>query len=478
MPEGGTLSITTDGCYTFSTSNGDFEYLSAGETAESCFTYLVCDIVGASASAEVCIEITGANDPPAAEDDSYLLSTEDPTVRANIIEPNDSDPEADKLTVLALDGDTVGSQLFEKTLASGGVIKVDPLTGDMSYDGGAYVDGLGQDERFVETVPYSISDGNGGTDMATITFIVPGKNDPPVAEDDGETVPEGEEVSDCILTNDSDPDGDKLEVCEVKSVDGTTTFSFNTPTKLPGGGILIISADGCYTFSTSNGDFEYLDSGETAESCFKYWACDEYGESAEAEVCIEIYGESTPSSHPSSLPSSSPSSLPSSQPSSSPSSEPSKVPSSGPSSSPTSEPSSDPSSQPNSSPSSSPSGQPSSSPSSEPSKVPSSGPSSSPSSEPSSLPSSQPSSSPSSEPSKVPSSDPSSDPSSQPSSLPSSDPSSDPSSEPSSQPSSDPSSSPSSEPSSQPSSDPSSDPSSEPSSQPSSDPSSSPSSEP
>ncbi|MCP4738246.1 MAG: hypothetical protein GY873_29050, partial [Bosea sp.] len=239
LPGGGTLSISTDGCYVFSTADGDFESLGAGETAESCFKYWACDGFGGSAEAEVCIEITGANDPPVAEDDSYLLSTQDPTVRADIIEPNDSDPESDKLTVLTLDGDDVGSDgsVFEKTLPSGGVIRVDPVTGDITYDGSAYVDSLGEDERFVETVPYSIGDGNGGTDMATITFIVPGKNDPPMPEDDSETVPEGEEVSDCILTNDSDPDGDKLKVCEVKFMNGTT-FSFDTATELPGGGTL------------------------------------------------------------------------------------------------------------------------------------------------------------------------------------------------------------------------------------------------
>ena len=295
MPEGGTLSITTDGCYTFSTSNGDFESLGADETAEVCFTYLVCDIVGASASAEVCIEITGENDPPMAEDDSYMLSAGAPEISSNIIEPNDSDPESDDISIIGVDGVTIdpSNGVFEETLPSGGVIKVNPATGDITYDGSSYVESLGADDKFVDKVPYTISDGNGGTDMATITFIVPGKNDPPTPEDDSETVPEGEDVSDCILTNDSDPDGDDLKVCQVTFPNGTT-FNFIEETQMPGGGTLSITTDGCYTFSTSNGDFEYLNSGETAESCFKYWACDEYGGSAEAEVCIEINGESMP----------------------------------------------------------------------------------------------------------------------------------------------------------------------------------------
>ena len=37
------------------------------------------------------------------------------------------------------------------------------------------------------------------TDIATVTFTVVGQNDPPVPEDDSETVPEGNDVSDCVL---------------------------------------------------------------------------------------------------------------------------------------------------------------------------------------------------------------------------------------------------------------------------------------
>ena len=167
MPEGGTLSITSDGCYTFSTSNGDFESLGVGETAEVCFTYLVCDVVRASASAEVCIEITGENDPPAAEDDSYRVTADDPSVTSNIIAPNDSDPETDKLTIVGFDkGDGTGpisnpSSTFSVSFPSGGEMTVNPGTGGMTYSASPYADGLRDGETFVETATYTISDGNG-----------------------------------------------------------------------------------------------------------------------------------------------------------------------------------------------------------------------------------------------------------------------------------------------------------------------------
>ena len=205
MTGGGTLSISSDGCYTFSTANGDFESLSEGETAEVCFTYLVCDVIGASASAEVCIEITGENDPPVAEDDSYRVSPENPSVSSNIIEPNDSDPEANNLTIVGFDKDdgsaviTNPSSTFTVSFSSGGEMTVDPNTGSMTYSAADYVSNLSDGESFAETAVYTVSDGNGGTDTATVTILVVGKNDPPTPEDDSETVEEGDEVSDCVL---------------------------------------------------------------------------------------------------------------------------------------------------------------------------------------------------------------------------------------------------------------------------------------
>ena len=51
----------------------------------------------------------------------------------------------------------------------------------------------------LDTFVYTIRDPDGGTDIATVTFTVVGQNDPPVPEDDSETVPEGNDVSDCVL---------------------------------------------------------------------------------------------------------------------------------------------------------------------------------------------------------------------------------------------------------------------------------------
>ena len=106
LPEGGTLSIDADGCFTYSTADGAFESLEKGENATVCFTYSVCDTYGASDTAEVCIDVIGENDLPIAEDDSYFktvsqLNNAGGVITAEIMD-NDSDPDNQKLTIISI----------------------------------------------------------------------------------------------------------------------------------------------------------------------------------------------------------------------------------------------------------------------------------------------------------------------------------------------------------------------------------------
>ena len=79
----------------------------------------------------------------------------------------------------------------------------------------------------VPTATYTISDGNGGTDTADLSFAnVTPVNDAPVAANDGPVaVTEDTPATGNVLGNDSDPDGDTLTVTEftVAGVSGTFT---------------------------------------------------------------------------------------------------------------------------------------------------------------------------------------------------------------------------------------------------------------
>lgn len=84
------------------------------------------------------------------------------------------------------------------------------------------------------TIAYSISDGNGGSDSATITVTVIAQNDPPVATDDNAQTQPNVAVNFDVLNNDSDVDGDTLTVTSTIGAQGSVVIeSDNTLTYTP-----------------------------------------------------------------------------------------------------------------------------------------------------------------------------------------------------------------------------------------------------
>ena len=66
-----------------------------------------------------------------------------------------------------------------------------------------------------DSFTYTISDGNGGTDTATVRITVKPVNDTPVAEDDAAVTEEDTAVDIAVLANDTDVDGDTLSIATV-----------------------------------------------------------------------------------------------------------------------------------------------------------------------------------------------------------------------------------------------------------------------
>jgi VCBS repeat-containing protein len=214
LPEGGTLSIGPDGCFIFSTADGDFESLNKGENATVCFTYSVCDTYGASDTAQVCIDVIGVNDLPIAVDDSYSrtvsqLNDDNGTITAEIMD-NEGDPDNQKLTIVSItpigpggqpstySGDDLNNE--DVYPLQNGTFTIDPDTGSVVYTPDPdMIKALPPGKFHTDQFTYVITDPDGGTDTATVYFKIVGENDPPVAEDDSETVPEGGDVSGCAL---------------------------------------------------------------------------------------------------------------------------------------------------------------------------------------------------------------------------------------------------------------------------------------
>src|SRR5205814_1306988 len=143
------------------------------------------------------------NDPPAARDDSYTTAEETPlTVPAPGVLGNDSDADGDPLSVAAV---TVAPAADG---AAGG-----NADGSFAYTPAANFNGT-------DTFTYQASDGALTSDVATVTITVTPVNDAPVAQDDSYRAGQDTPLTvpaPGVLANDSDPDGDRLIVSNVKS---------------------------------------------------------------------------------------------------------------------------------------------------------------------------------------------------------------------------------------------------------------------
>jgi hypothetical protein len=173
------------------------------------FTYSICDANPECATATVNVTVTNVNDPPIANDDTANVP-EDSVEFAIDVAANDTD---------LLDGDTL--TVASASMATGGTGSVTPSGGDVLYTPPTNFTGSA-------TINYTISDGNGGTDNASVAVTVINVNDPPVAVDDTATVNEDSSNNSINVTgNDTDIDGDSLTVASASmAIGGTGTVTF------------------------------------------------------------------------------------------------------------------------------------------------------------------------------------------------------------------------------------------------------------
>ncbi|MFY9914471.1 MAG: Ig-like domain-containing protein, partial [Nocardioidaceae bacterium] len=166
-------------------------------------SYTISDGNGGTASANVTVTITAVNDPPVANPNAFTIAEDSGALALNVT-GNDTDADGDTLTVTSVTGAAHG------TIAN-------PSAGVYTYDPDPNWFGL-------ESLTYTVSDGNGGTDTSTIAVTVTSVNDPPVANNDTLTIAEdsGPATLD-LLTNDTDIEGDTLTVTAVTALNGTIT---------------------------------------------------------------------------------------------------------------------------------------------------------------------------------------------------------------------------------------------------------------
>lgn len=112
------------------------------------------------------------NGPPDALDDVAVTDEDTPvTISPPGVLGNDSDPDGDPLTITGY------------TQPGKGSVSLNP-DGSFTFDPGDEFNSLAVGESEDVAFRYTISDGNGGSDTATVTITVNGANDPPVVDFD------------------------------------------------------------------------------------------------------------------------------------------------------------------------------------------------------------------------------------------------------------------------------------------------------
>jgi VCBS repeat-containing protein len=260
----GTITFNTDGTYTYTLDNSDpeTEALPAGLIASETFSYQVLDTGGAVAIGNLTVNVTGANDPPAAIDDA-LMTDEDAVSGGDVI-LNDLDGDTgDTLTVVELNGDAtvIGVAV---TLASGARVTLN-ADGTYVYDPNGAFDALPPGATAIDHFTYTITDSHSQTSTATVNVTISGVNDAPVAENDAETTKEETAITVDVLGNDSDAEADPL------------TVSIATP---PSEGNAVVQLDGTILYTP--------DPGYVGIDRFDYTITDSQGGISTATVTITV----------------------------------------------------------------------------------------------------------------------------------------------------------------------------------------------
>ncbi len=157
------------------------------------FTFKVSDETADSDDATVSITVTAVNDKPSAKDDS-ARTQEDTPIEAIEVLANDIDADDDQLTTSAVTQGTNGSV----TINADNTLSYSPKSNFCGTD----------------SFTYTVSDGKGGTDTATVNVMVKAVNDAPTANDERVTTQEDKSVSIILVGN--DPDRDSLSYRIVK----------------------------------------------------------------------------------------------------------------------------------------------------------------------------------------------------------------------------------------------------------------------
>ncbi|MEQ9368402.1 MAG: VCBS domain-containing protein [Coleofasciculus chthonoplastes F3-SA18-01] len=269
----GSFTITDTGTFNYTVDNSAIQYLSATETQTETFTVTSLD---GTASEDITITITGANDNPTATDDNPTTD-EDTAITGNVL-TNDTDIDNSDIGIIAKLNGTPRAVGKPVTLFSGALLTLN-TDGTFTYNPNNQFEFLGENQTEIDGFAYTVSDGNGGISHAIATIEVTGINNPAtIAGIAAGAVTEDSNTPTLTATGslsitDTDSDENKFS---------TTVIS--APSNL---GNLTITDTGSFNYSVENSAVQYLGEAETQTETFTVTSLDG---TASEDITITITG--------------------------------------------------------------------------------------------------------------------------------------------------------------------------------------------
>ena len=177
-------------------------------------------------------------------------------------------------------------------MPSGALLTVN-ADGTFTYDPNGAFNSLPAGQTATDSFTYTVADDHGGTSAspATVTITISATAvalQNPVAANDSFSTTEGTSLTTGnLLTNDTDANaGATLSVATVHDASGTAV-PLGTVTLLPSGALLIVNANGTFSY-IPNGAFDSLTAGQTANDSFTYTVTDSLGQSSVSAATVNI----------------------------------------------------------------------------------------------------------------------------------------------------------------------------------------------
>lgn len=202
---GGIVTIASDGKSINYTPAANYN---GAET----FTYIAKNSQGVELTATVTVQLTDVNDPPVANNDSFTASAGSSNNVFNVLTNDTRGADSASSETLRVTSVGTPSQNGTVTIGSSGLT--------LNYTPRATFNGT-------ETFTYTLSDGRGGTSVATVTVAVGNVSPPPTAQNDTFTVVEDANIASFDLLANDTPNaaGDVLRIASVSSSNRGSTIN-------------------------------------------------------------------------------------------------------------------------------------------------------------------------------------------------------------------------------------------------------------